>query len=182
MLKNRCKSTSMLRRSTLLLTMILGYGCGSNPQLETLHGLQEENRILREKVSELETSKESAGREATTRVEELRKQHEDQLTSKEELHRERVAQLEKEVSDLQLKYGAVQREKLTLDEIVDKGPRLEEAKNVRAGIESLVLFVMLGLVLLLLGYVLFRYRTTRDRLNMLTIQTVSELRHLESRV
>jgi hypothetical protein len=165
--------------ATLLLALCLYLGCGQDPKYETLRGLQEENQVLQERIGDPQGSKAVAGEEADARLQSLRTQYEDQLTTKERLHREKVAQLQREASDLRLRLATVLREKLTLEAMLDQQPRLKKAKTVRSRVQSLVLWMMLGLVLLILGYVSHRYRAARDRLHLLTMQQVSELRHGE---
>jgi cytochrome c-type biogenesis protein CcmH/NrfG len=157
----------------IFLLSLLCSGCGGDPQLETIHGLQEENKVLKQQVADLQAG-------SNSNVTTLRKQYEDQLATKVQLHREKVAQLEKEISDVRLDLGAIERERLTLKELLDQQPRLDDAKKVRAGTETMVLVVMLGLVLLVLGYLVFRHRATCDRLHLLTAQQVAELRHSRS--
>ena len=85
-------------------------------------------------------------------------------------------QLDADIATLRLELGAIQREKLALQETIDREPRIETAKRQHFQIELVVMAVLLLVTLLLLGYVAFRYRGVRDRLHHLTMERVSELR------
>ena len=161
----------------VLLACLCSFGCAEKPN-ETIRGLQEENKVLREKIGIIEANKKEAGTESQSTIEGLKRNHEDSLTRERELHRSQVAQLEKVIASLRLDFGATQREKLALQEMVEREPRINEAHDSRKGADILVLIVLLGVPLIVLVYVTFRYRTVSDRLNLLTMQQAGELRRI----
>jgi hypothetical protein len=79
---------------------------------------------------------------------------------------------------IQLELGAVRREKLALQELVDREPRIAEAHAARSRLELTVLALLLGASLLLLGFLAVRHRGVRERLHLLLMQRVAEMRHL----
>ena len=165
---------------SILLTSLACSGCGKDSQYETIHGLQEENKVLKQQIADLESKIKLGGQDAESQNQALRKQLEDEFAAKVQIQKNEVALIQKELSDVRLELGATRRENLTLKEVLAQPPRVEEAKKVRAGFITMVMWVLMGSLLLLLGYVLFRYRAAQDRLNFLTMQQVGELRHLRS--
>lgn len=163
--------------ASLLCLYTLGCGKSDKPN-ETIRGLQEENKVLREQIALLEGNKTASDTELQAQIENLKAAHEDSLTRERELHRTQVAQLEKEIATLRLALGASQREKIALQEIVDREPRIKDATAVRMGTDVWVLALLLGASLLVIVYVVFRYRSTSDRLNLLAMQQVGELQRI----
>jgi hypothetical protein len=164
-----------------ILVAVLGSsGCGSNPDYQTIHGLQEENKVQKEKIAELEAKIKAGGQDAESHSQAARKECEAQLAQRDELHRQATAQAEKEISDLHLELGATRRERLTLKELLDQQPRIDEANKVRAGFSTMVIWIMFGSVVLLLAYMVYREKVARFELNSLTAKTVSDVRQLGS--
>ena len=159
------------------------FGCGdSNKPNETIRGLQEENRVLREQIALLENNKTASDTELQSQIQSLKAAHEDSLTRERELHRTQAATLEKEIATLRLELGSSQREKIALQEIVDREPRIKDATAARMGTDVWLLALLLGASLLVIVFVVFRYRTASDRLNLLAMQQVGELRRIGGEV
>ena len=183
-MSTRCACLSFLLAGILAFTL-QGCGGGSPPQNETIRGLQEENRVrkdestgLDKKVASLQQERQKLIEEQASKVKALKNEF-DEIQSKErELHRLESAKYEKEIANLQLQLGSSQREKIALQEIVDSKPRVAEAKQVRSGLDNLVLLLLLGIVLMVLAFVAYRYRTVSDRLNFLTMHQIGHMRHL----
>lgn len=155
------------------------FGCGdSNKPNETVRGLQEENKVLREKIAILESDKTANSTELQSQMQNMKTANENSLTRERELHRKNEAILEKEIATLRLELGSSQREKIALKEIVDRDPRIKEANAARMGTDVLVLIFLLGASLLVIVFVVFRYRSVSDRLNLMVMQQVSELRRI----
>jgi hypothetical protein len=161
----------------LLCLCIFGCGGSTKPN-ETVRGLQEENKVLREQISLLENNKSDSEKDLQSQIRSLKQANEDSLTREREIHRNQVAQLEKEIATLRLNLGSSQREKIALQEIVDREPRIKDATEARIGTDVWVLSLLLGASLVMIVFVLFRYRSASDRLNLLTIQQVGELRRI----
>jgi hypothetical protein len=173
-----------MRRSIVALSMSLAIGlgltgCGVPAENSTIGGLQEENRVLREKIAGLEDRMKSVQAERDARETSLKKEFEESRSRMQQLHQERVSQLEGTVAGLRLELGVVQRERIALQELVDRRPRVEEAHQVREGIAQTILFVFLALSLILLVMVAARYRTLRERMNTFIIQNASSYRVVE---
>ncbi|GDY06669.1 hypothetical protein LBMAG52_01550 [Planctomycetia bacterium] len=172
-------SSLLIYQPLAWLVCLCMFGCGdSNKPNETIRGLQEENKVLREQIAILESNKMTSDTELQSQIQSLKTSHEDSLTRERELHQKQAAQLEKEIATLRLDLGSSQREKIALQEIVDRGPRIKDATAARMGTDVLVLALLLGVSLVVLVFVVFRYRSASDRLNLLTMQQVSELRRL----
>lgn len=175
-----------MRRSNVLLhwplaclLCLCAFGCGdSNKPNETIRGLQEENKVLREQIALLESNKAASDTELQSQIQSLKTTYEDSLTRERELHRTQAATLENENATLRLKLGSSQREKIALQEIVDREPRIKDATAARMGTDVWVLTLLLGASLLVIVFVVFRYRSASDRLNLLTMQQVGELRRI----
>ena len=150
-----------------VLCVFLALGCDKSEDLKTIQGLQEENKVLREQITTLET-----------RISGVASDKDSAAAQINEIHRTEVAQLEQQITTLQLNLGAVEREKLALTDVVNREPRIVAATDVRGGIERMILLLILMLSLLMLGFVGLRLRASRDRLHLLTVQCVSELRHI----
>src|SRR5438067_12955128 len=105
----------------LALLLLLLSGCEKGN--ETLRGLQEENRILREQVGDLKAPLAAVNRESRQRVEDVRRLHEEQSAEAAAIERNKIAQLEGQVAALRLELGSVQREKVALAGLVDSRPR-----------------------------------------------------------
>jgi hypothetical protein len=166
----RDSSRSVVGLRTFFAVCLVGalVGCEKDDgKNETIHGLQEENKVLREKIADLEK-----------RIGTIASDKDAAQAQVQEIQRTKVAQLEQDIATLRLELGATQREKLALQELVDQTPRIDIARDRRAITERMVLFTMLGSVLLLLGFLATRYCSTRDRLHLLTMVNVAELRQL----
>lgn len=160
-------------------------GCGGEPQNNTVPGLQEEAKVQRGQINDLKaqveglkTEKEVANQATEHKVEEIRREFDARQTKIEEMHRLKTAQLESEISNLRLELGGVQREKIALQAMLDRGPRIEVATSVRKGYDVMALWVLLGVLVSVLLYLVTKYRSVHDRLNLLTMQQTSELRRI----
>jgi hypothetical protein len=145
---------------------------------ETIQGLQEENKVLREQTTLLENNKKVSVEELQSQMQSLKTAHEESLTRERELHHKQAAALEKEIASLRLELSSSQREKIALQEIVDREPRIKDATAARMGTDLWVLALLLVLSLLMNVFVVFSYRSANDRLNLLAMQQVGELRRL----
>jgi hypothetical protein len=186
MRSNRFAGNALRVLHLAILAMLLT-GCGDSNEKKTLQGLQEENKVLREKIADLQKQitdlkalSTGASREWERVKAGLQKDHEDRLAKEKELHRARVAQLDKEIADLRLQLGAPQRERIALQEILDVKPRVQDATSVRKGMDVMILLLLVGVLVIVLTYVAYRYRSANDRLNLLTMREVAELRQLGS--
>jgi outer membrane murein-binding lipoprotein Lpp len=168
-----CRPLLYLACATVFIT-----GCSGNTpeQMATIRGLQEENKVLRARIAGLENEQKTSKQEVQALKQDAKKDFEEHVAKLNEYHRSRIAQLDGEIATLRLELGAIQREKLAMQEILDREPRMELAHRDRYQIELIVMGVLLLMTLLLLGYVALRYRIVRDRLNHLVMERVSELR------
>ena len=130
-----------------LLVIFLLVGC-RDERLQTQQGLQEQNAVLQDQLrsekesvadlrlqvegyrAELEKVKVNTSRDAAEQIAALKRLHDSELKSfddhavrTDETHRKQAAQLEGTISSQQLELGAVRREKLALQELVDREPR-----------------------------------------------------------
>jgi len=174
------------RSLAVSITLILACaGCTQQEQNKTIPGLQEQAKVQQgqikdqaKQIERLKDERRTVEEETRFRIDEAKKEFEDRLAKNEELHRLKVAQLESEIANLRLELGSVQREKIALQEINDRGPRISTANSARKGYDLMVLGVLLVLLIAALLYVVFRYRSVHDRLNLLVMQQSSELRRI----
>lgn len=129
--------------------ILLSVGCGQSEMAETTHGLQEEAKVLKARIAELEAevkvlksegpaSKERAEAELGKIREELSRQHEDELARLRQFHEERVKKLQGDNAELHLQIGQLGKEKLALEELVDTLQVLPGAEKSRFAIERTV--------------------------------------------
>jgi hypothetical protein len=170
--------------ASLTLTVACA-GCAQQDQNKTIPGLQEQAKVQQgqikdqaKQIEQLKDERKSIEQETRARIELAKKEFDDRLAKADELHRLKVAQLESEIADLRLELGSVQREKIALREINERGPRISIANSARKGYDLMVLGVLLVLLIAVLLYVVFRYRSVHDRLNLLVMQQSSELRRI----
>lgn len=197
LLKNfrRCLPSRLFAIQLAVLLLLAGHGC-EDEQYQTVAGLQEENSVLKQRIQTLEqekadlqidrktgdTATASALHETIAQLEErlvwAEADKQTAIADAQLRHRTTSTLLEKQIATLRLELGGVQRERLALREIVDREPRLRDATAVRASSAHMTMFVLLLGTCALLVWMAGRYRTTRERLNMLAMQSVSELRFL----
>ena len=167
------------RSLTVSIILILACaGCTQQEQNKTVPGLQEQAKVQQGQIKQLKDERRTVEEETRARIDEARMEFEDRLAKVEELHQHKVAQLESEIANLRLELGSVQREKIALREINERGPRIAAANSARKGYDLMVLGVLLVLLIAALLYVVFRYRSVHDRLNLLVMQQSSELRRI----
>jgi len=176
--------------SLLVVTMALvSVGCGGNPENKTIAGLQEQVKVqlaqikdLKQQIEDMKSEKSKGDQSAEIRIAEAKKTYEDQLAKVKELHLQKITLLDHEISDLRLELGSVQREKIAVQEINDRGPRIAAAHSARKEYDLMVLGVLLVILIAVLLYVVFRYRSVHDRLNLLVMQQSSELRRIGAKL
>ncbi len=163
-------------------------GCGGEPQNQTIPGLQEQTKVQQEQIKELKqqvaglkNEKVAVDQAGQARIEDIKREYEERQANAEELHRSKLAQLESEISNLRLELGSVQREKIALQELLEREPRIEAANSTRRGYDTIVFGVMIAALIAMLLFVVYRYRSVQDRLNLLTMQQASELRRIGAR-
>lgn len=181
------------RRRTFRLGVLAGIvvvlGCGSPDDVEALRGqvqvrderIAAKDQVIADKDSEIARLRgllTENGSTAAKKLDELKREYEDRRVDDTRLQSERSAHLEGQIAELRLELSAIQRDKLQLQEIVDQSPRIEQTKAIHHEWDLLVLGLLLLLSLLVIGFVAYRYREARDRLHLLTMQQVSELRRL----
>jgi|GEM_PF-2608228 len=189
------KETLSLKRTprfallVLLLSALFAVGCSGDQQNKTIQGLQEQTKVQQEKITYLEdhivnlnNEKQDVNQSSAGRIEQLKREFEDRLVKSEELHRSKISQLEGEIANLRLELGAIQREKLALQEMVDREPRVQSANSARREYDTLVLGFMIAILIALLMFVLQKYRSVQDRLNLLVMQQTSELRRIGAKL
>lgn len=175
---------------TILTSLSLGMaflvlaGCGDKPN-ETVRGLQEENKVLRERIQTLEKEKADTENSGNKRVEVIRgdqqqrqKELEDSIVKLQEVHRTKVSQLESELASLHLELGATHREKIALQQALDASPRIEAGNNRSAFYGQIVLAIMLLLSVFFGLFFALRFWRTRDRLNHVVLTEVAQLRRI----
>jgi hypothetical protein len=136
-------SSATARLLLLLFALAFGYGCRSSEDKQTLRGLQEENRLLKERLAELQQQSQALRTDKQENVSELKEEHKDQLSKLRELQGDKIALLERTITDLHLELSNAQREQLALQEIVDQRPRQQQAAHIRFSIERLVWLALL---------------------------------------
>lgn len=155
-------------------------GCyGGSDQNKTVQGLQEENKVLREQISTLQTQIGQLKAESEANKATAGKEFEDRLAKARLLHEEKVKHLESQNARLMLELGSIRQEKLTLQEMLDSRPRVQDASQTRFGIERTVWMVLVVLPLVVLLMVASKCHNLRGQLNVLVVQKASELRRLE---
>jgi len=186
-MSTKCTCIAILFSAITSLLSLQGCGNNSSPQNETIRGLQEENRVLKnestgleKKLASLRQEMQKLEGEQEHNTETFKKEYDEIQARERELHRAESAKYEKEIANLRLQLGSTQREKIALQEILDSKPRIADAKKERTGLDTLVLLLLLGILLMVLTYVAYRYRTVSDRLNLLTMHQIGQMRHLRS--
>ncbi len=165
--------------SSISVAVCLGVsGCGGSEENTTFRGLQEENRVLRKAIAGLEGQIKAIRDERAAGESSLKREFEDRQAKMQQLHQERLAQQEGTVAGLRLELGAAQREKLAYRELVDRAPRVREAREVRAGIAQTVMAILFVVPLVLLLMVAMKYRSLRERMNLFVTQNASSYRAL----
>jgi hypothetical protein len=165
------------------------FGCGDPNEKKTIQGLQEENKSLREQIKlngdnktankeEVQAQIKSLKDENEALVKRLKNENSDSLIKERELHQTRMAQFESEIASLRLELTSIKRERLALQEMVDREPNIKNALLEHNNMGNWVFALLLGTALLILGFFVFRWRITSDRLNLLTMQQVGELRRI----
>lgn len=148
--------------------------CKESPQLETTRGLQEENKVQKEKITQLENDltssrqqwsvdRTTAGRDAEDRTARLRQDYESMIKA-----------AEAETARVRLELNEVRKERLVLRETLEQRPRLVEAVREGVWVERVVWLVLLAVVTTLLILVVQRYRSLQDRLRPLFL---AQIRH-----
>jgi len=165
-MKVRTMCVTKTRRALVVLAVmlctLLMHGCEDSEKYETVQGANERIRAL-------EAENESLKRRL--------KETEAAITQRYKL---KLSDAEAKLAPLRLELGAVQREKLALEERVDAGPRVERARAGRFMTERIVYLIMVGISLLLGALFGLRWKRTHDSLQHLVLQEVSELRRMES--
>jgi len=176
------------------------FGCGDPNEKTTIRGLQEENKSLREQIKLNRDNKTANNEEMQAQIKSLKDEHEalvkslkdenealvkrlksensDSLIKERELHQTRGAQFENEIASLRLELTSIRRERLALQEMVDREPLAKNSLDAHNNMGVWVFALLLGTALLILGFFVFRWRITSDRLNLLTMQQVGELRRI----
>lgn len=169
---------ALIAVTTLSFACLPGCGGGSK-QNETIQGLQEENKVLREQISTLQTQVTQLKAESEASRATAGKEFEDRLAKVRLLHEEKAKHLESQNAGLMLELGSIRQEKLTLQEILDSRPRMQDASQTRFGIERTVWMVLVVLPLVVLFMVASKYHKLRGQLNVHVVQQASALRRLE---
>ena len=152
-------------------------GCGSEDNT-TIQGLQEENRGLKEDVSSLKAELKEKREQHKQSVEQLKRDSAEKVTELKELNRQKLRAVEGKLASVRLELGAVQREKLALEDLAESGPRKQMAQNSRFMTERLAYLVLLGTGLFIAGVFCFKWKRTNDRLQQVVLQEVSDLRRI----
>lgn len=155
-------------------------GCSKSEQNETVRGLQEENKVKSGQVVDLQQQVTTFRAEDKAGKATMLKEFEDRLAKMRLLHEEKVKQLEGQNATLMLELGSVRQEKLTLQEILDQRPRLQDAGQTRFGIERTIWMVLVVLPLVILFMIASKYHKLRGQLNLHVVQQASALRRLEN--
>jgi len=171
----RCILSAVL--GSLLLSC--SSGCSKSQQNETVRGLQEENKVRSGQVTDLQQQVTTLKAEIDASKATMAKEFEDRLAKVRLLHEEKVKHLEGQNATLMLELGSVRQEKLTLQEILDQRPRLQDASQTRFGIERTIWMVLVVLPLVILFMVASKYHKLRGQLNLHVVQQASALRQLE---
>lgn len=129
--------------------------------------ISESEKLYRNEIARLKSN-----------IEEIKKEHEDRIAKNGDLHRSKVAQLEGDISNLRLELGATQRERLAVQEALDRQPRIEAVKSTRR-LNDIGLLIFINLILFAVTLVLaYKYRTARKLITQFVIQRASELRRI----
>jgi outer membrane murein-binding lipoprotein Lpp len=174
----RSRNRLLLALGTALLCTLSG--CGASDKYTTIQGLQEENKVLKGQVGSLQNEVEALKAEISASKATIAKEYEEQVAKVRLLHEERVKYLESQNSTLMLELGSVRQEKLTLQEIIDQRPRLEDASQTRFGIERTIWVLLVVLPLVILFMIASKYHKLRGQLNFQVVHQASTLRRLEN--
>lgn len=174
------KGFDLLLFATVASLVCLGtFGCGkTNTELKTIQGLQEENKVHRGRIESLERERNEGGTDCNLKLQTLKDEHAANLTKQSELNQKQASMHQSELASLRLELGTVQRERLALQELIDREPIIKEANSLRCSTDIFVMVLLLGLLVLAIVILVIRFRSVSDRLNLLTMQQVSELRRL----
>jgi len=161
------RARSPQRTALWILAALYLTGCGDNERYETLTGANErigalttENDELKHRIQELKEEKISSETDIANR------------------YRVKLADAADKLASLRLELGAIQREKLALEETAHAGPRIERAKANRFAMERLVYLVIIGISLALAMLASARWKRTNDRLQHLVMNEVDSIRRL----
>lgn len=161
----------------VLMLMCL-VGCGGSEQYKTIQGLQEQNKVLEEQVRALQAQVAEVKKENDSNKVTAGNDCEDRLAKIRLLNEEKVRHLESRNAELMLEMGTIQKEKITLQEFLDSGPRIQRYSDIRFGIERMIW----GLIIIIFSFVLIivanKYIILRGKLNAHVIQQASTLRQL----
>ncbi len=158
---------SLLRFMCLCLLSLLVTGCGDKQEKKTIRGLQEENRVQRDEIARLHA-----------RIEDLKAESRESEAAIVKRCKQKLADAESKLTSLRLELGAIQREKLVVDDLVESAPRVQMAKSARFVAERLIYLVLIGIALTFAGLFCLRWKRTNDRLQQLVMQDVSDLRRI----
>jgi hypothetical protein len=162
-----------------IAALIPGHGCDSSTDKQTLRGLQEENRVLKESIANLQEQAQAIKTDRLADVTALKKAQQEELGKLRELQREKTSQLEQTVADLRLELSSTQRERLALQAIVDQRPRVQDAVQVRLGIERLVWLVFLVCALAALMLIAGKYVRLQRQIAQSVLQQATLIQRMK---
>jgi hypothetical protein len=79
-----------------------------------------------------------------------------------------------------MELGAITREKITLDEIIDQQPSIEAGNKSRSGATSMFLMFIIALMFAAIMILGFKYQAVASGRQQLLMQATGELRRLSN--
>ena len=157
------------------------FGCGDSEAHQTLVAANERVNDLKKENARLEQQDKDLQAQMARKEADLTKRYEERLTSLKrdlddrqargyQLQEAKVAQLESTIASLRLELGTVGREKIALQGLVDRKPRIEAVQKIRSGRIEAVLGLFGGLTLIVLVVVGSKYRVLRQQHDLLVVQ------------
>ncbi|MFU8830104.1 MAG: hypothetical protein ACNA8P_11825 [Phycisphaerales bacterium] len=129
-------------------------GCGDSSDLETVRGLEEENRVLRSQIADLEKRlvdeaklREQLGGERAAEFQQIQDRFNAMQREASEAHRRELAMVKDEASDLRLRLSMSEKQAIALNEALYQPGRVRGAQRESFMIERTVyVALVIGLV------------------------------------
>ncbi len=115
-----------------------GSGCGSNPELKTVQGLQEQVKVKDSKVTDLEKVQIKL---IKIIEEKLPEQQAKEIADLRNFYEEKQKKSQSDIAEISLQLGTERTEKVALREIVDAIPKVKEANVTYIWLERFFWFI-----------------------------------------
>ncbi len=150
-------------------------GCGSNPELKTVQGLQEQVRVKESKVDDLEKQQQKLLEIIEQKLPE--RQAKD-LADLRIFYEEKLKKAQSDIAEISLQLGTERTEKVALREIVDAAPKVKEAAYAHVWIER---FFWLITCVILAGFSVVTASKRRSQLDDKSQKIISSISSFNQR-